>query len=174
MIYFYQASSCCRQHVEHFQMFNSNLLKVVILFSWKPYRVCWWPHALCHSVVCFKVIISLAAPARPHHRRILPTLVTVWNNNCIRPHAYYQWQYQALMGTFSLQLWGEWPDWLTDCLRSPAMLAVRPLSSPLLSWLDLQTFPCSPHDNTNCRYLYFQLYYSDCTDVTTGWLCRYS
>ena len=39
------------------------------------------------------------------------------------------------------------------------------LSSPVLG---LQTFPCSPLDNTNCRCLYFLLYYSDCVMVLLG------
>ena len=50
--------------------FNSELRIVVILFSWKPYQAGWWPHALWHSALCLKVIISLAAPAtRGFYRR---------------------------------------------------------------------------------------------------------
>ena len=127
--------------------------RVLILFSWKPYQVSWWPHALCHSVVCFKVIISLAAPAtggfywRWSQFEII--IVSDHRTTCILSMTISS----AAMGTFSLQLWGEWPAW------SPAMLAVRPLVCPAdlpLHWLQS---PCQQRTKTAALFLFSALFF---------------
>ena len=96
--------------------------------------------------------------AFPH---ICVLLYVLWNNNCIRPHAYYQWQYQALMGTFSLQWWGEWPYW------SPAMLAVRPRLScrhqPALQ---------SPWQQKRRLFLSFLSSWSQCPTFKSTYTCK--